>query len=131
MSLWVQNFARRLVAWRRRAGWLAIELAVRSGLSRNYIGKLEKGRANPSLETICSLAEAFHCDPGDLVGTPRKDERIRRALQRLEILRKLLDRMATDLPEGEAKQQALQACELAEESLLELKGTLEEDGVHR
>ena len=42
-------------------------LAHRSGLNRSYIGSLEAGQRNPSLETICRLAKALKVDAADLV----------------------------------------------------------------
>lgn len=42
-------------------------LAHRSGLNRSYIGSLEAGQRNPSLENICRLAKALKLDAADLV----------------------------------------------------------------
>jgi transcriptional regulator with XRE-family HTH domain len=42
-------------------------LAHRSGLNRSYIGSLEAGERNPSLENICRLAKALKLDAADLV----------------------------------------------------------------
>ena len=42
-------------------------LALRSGVNRSYIGSLEAGERNPSLENICRLAKALKVDAADLV----------------------------------------------------------------
>jgi transcriptional regulator with XRE-family HTH domain len=41
------------------AGLSQEELAERTGLSQTWISRLEKGTANPTMETLKSLAEAF------------------------------------------------------------------------
>jgi transcriptional regulator with XRE-family HTH domain len=48
-------------------------LGFKSGFDRSYIGALEAGWRNPSLETICRLAKALRVDAADLVeGTQAK-----------------------------------------------------------
>lgn len=42
-------------------------LALRAGINRTYIGTLESGERNPSLELIARLANALECDAADLV----------------------------------------------------------------
>ena len=42
-------------------------LALRSGLHRTYIGSLEAGDRNPSLDLIARLALGLGCDVADLV----------------------------------------------------------------
>lgn len=45
---------------RREAAKLSQEeLAHRAGLTRNYVGLLERGRRNPTLNSMASLAEAM------------------------------------------------------------------------
>jgi transcriptional regulator with XRE-family HTH domain len=48
------------------------ELGFRSGVNRAYIGGLEAGLRNPSLETICRLALALKVDASDLVRGAQK-----------------------------------------------------------
>lgn len=43
------------------------ELAFRSGLHRTYVGSVERGERNLSLENICLFAKALSCKPVDLV----------------------------------------------------------------
>lgn len=42
-------------------------LALTSGFDRSYVGALEAGWRNPSLETICRLAKALRVDASELV----------------------------------------------------------------
>lgn len=53
------GFARRLTALRERAGLTQAALADRAGLSRQAIGKLERGEREPTLETAVRLAAAL------------------------------------------------------------------------
>lgn len=41
-------------------------LAEKSGVAKSHIQKIEAGRASPSLEVMCRLAEALECDLSDL-----------------------------------------------------------------
>lgn len=42
-------------------------LALKAGINRTYIGSLESGDRNPSLENIARLATALRTDAADLV----------------------------------------------------------------
>lgn len=49
------------------------DLAHRAGINRTYIGSLESGQRNPSLDTIARLALALETDAAELVrGIQRK-----------------------------------------------------------
>lgn len=43
------------------------ELASRAGLHRTYISDIERGARNPSLKTLCRLAEALELTTSDLI----------------------------------------------------------------
>lgn len=43
------------------------EIAARSKLSQSYIGKLERGATNPTLDTMASVAEALGVEVHDLL----------------------------------------------------------------
>jgi transcriptional regulator with XRE-family HTH domain len=49
----------RVRALREAKGWTQCELADFLGLSRVYISKLERGKCNPTLMVLMSLAENF------------------------------------------------------------------------
>lgn len=53
---------------RRQALGLSQEgLAERSGIARAYIGSLESGQRNPSLDTVARLSAGLGIDAGELV----------------------------------------------------------------
>lgn len=43
------------------------ELAFRSGLHRTYVGSVERGERNLSLENIFIFAKALECSPTDFI----------------------------------------------------------------
>lgn len=47
---------------RRESGWTQAQLAKRVGVSQQQIAKLEDPDANPTIETIMKVAEAFNMD---------------------------------------------------------------------
>lgn len=48
----VSQFGSRVKFLRKQLGISQLELSLRAGVSKNYICDLEKGRRNPSLETM-------------------------------------------------------------------------------
>lgn len=62
-----REFGDRIRARRLRLDLSQEALALRSGINRTYIGSLESGERNPSLENIAKLAIALRIDVGDLV----------------------------------------------------------------
>jgi transcriptional regulator with XRE-family HTH domain len=65
--------AANLRALRGRRGWSLEQLAQRSGVSKGVLVALEADRGNPSLTTLCRLADAFSVSLTELVevGAPR------------------------------------------------------------
>ena len=51
--------ARNIKGLRSARGWSLDQLAVRSGVSKGMLVHLEQGRTNPSLNTLCKLAETL------------------------------------------------------------------------
>jgi transcriptional regulator with XRE-family HTH domain len=62
-----QEFGDRIRARRLKLGLSQEALALHSGINRTYIGSLEAGDRNPSLENIARLAVALGIDAADLV----------------------------------------------------------------
>jgi transcriptional regulator with XRE-family HTH domain len=51
--------ARNIKGLRTARGWSLDQLAARSGVSKGMLVHLEQGRTNPSLNTLCKLAETL------------------------------------------------------------------------
>jgi len=59
--------ARNTRRLRTNRGWSLDQLASRSGVSKGMLVHLEQGRTNPSLGTLCKLAETFGLTLASLV----------------------------------------------------------------
>jgi len=62
--------ARRIRQERERRGWSLADLALRSGVSRAMISKVERGEASPTAETLGRLATGFGGTLASLFGAP-------------------------------------------------------------
>lgn len=51
--------ARNLREWRTKRGWSQAELAARAGLSKGMLVQVEQAQTNPSIATLCKLANAL------------------------------------------------------------------------
>lgn len=61
--------AKRLLLARKDLDWNQLDLANRSGISRQYISDLERGRiVNPTIDVIAALAAALDIPPAHLAG---------------------------------------------------------------
>lgn len=60
-------FGWRLARLRKEKGWSQEELALRSGLARSYLGGVERGQRNISLENIVRLARTLEVAPSILM----------------------------------------------------------------
>lgn len=58
----------RLKGWRKIRELTQEALAERAGLSYKFIGEIERGRGNPTIDTLSKLAHALDVDLGDLFG---------------------------------------------------------------
>ena len=56
-----------VMAWRRRRGLTQAALARRANLSRPYLSRLEKGKADPALSCLRCLALALDITAGQLI----------------------------------------------------------------
>jgi transcriptional regulator with XRE-family HTH domain len=61
------SVARHVRALRQARGWSLDELAYRSGVSKGMVVQIEGARTNPSIGTLCRLAESFGVNIGRLV----------------------------------------------------------------
>lgn len=61
------DIAAAILVLRRVMGMNQQQLAKRMKAPRTYISKLECRRAVPYIATITRLADAFHCQPSDLI----------------------------------------------------------------
>jgi transcriptional regulator with XRE-family HTH domain len=60
------KFGARIRQLRRNAGLSQEELAERCHMHRNYVGGIERGERNPSLQNIALLALALGVTPSEL-----------------------------------------------------------------
>ena len=51
--------AHNLREWRTRRGWSQVELAARADLSKGMLVQIEQSQTNPSIATLCKLANAL------------------------------------------------------------------------
>lgn len=51
---------------RQRRGWTQEDLGERSGLSYKFIGEIERGLGNPTIDSVDQIARAFAMDVSDL-----------------------------------------------------------------
>lgn len=56
----------RLFELRKKAGLTITELAEKSGVSKTQINHIENGLGNPTVLTICLLAQALGVEPGEI-----------------------------------------------------------------
>ncbi|GAB3474554.1 helix-turn-helix domain-containing protein [Nocardiopsis coralliicola] len=70
------DFGPTLRSKRGDLGWSQDKLAEKSGLTSDYIGRLERGERTASLQALMDLARALDCDPGDLTGKRPRMERV-------------------------------------------------------
>lgn len=61
------EFGERLALQRKKKGLLQKELSELCGFSLNYIGVLERGEKNITLEKVFTIAEKLGCSVYDLI----------------------------------------------------------------
>ena len=71
-----RRVAARIKKARWRLGWTQADAAFRVGLTFRYFAEVERGRRNPSLDTLLAIARALKIKVADLVDVepgPRVD----------------------------------------------------------
>ncbi|TFW13334.1 XRE family transcriptional regulator [Massilia arenosa] len=63
-----QAFGDRVREVRHAKGLSQEELALRAGVDRSYLGQVERGERNLTLENIYRIAEGLGVPPGGLIG---------------------------------------------------------------
>lgn len=62
-----KKFGQNLRAVRKSKGFSQEHLAYAAGIDRSYVGKIERGEVNLTIEKLYSLAQTIGCSPKDLV----------------------------------------------------------------
>lgn len=62
-----KKFGLRLAQLRKERGFSQESLSLESGLARSYLGGVERGQRNISLENICLLADTLKISPSHLM----------------------------------------------------------------
>lgn len=78
------NFDKIITNLRKQKGWSQIDLSNESSVSREMIGKYERGIAIPSLEAAKKIADAFGVSLDYLVGEGQNATFDKKTVQRLQ-----------------------------------------------
>lgn len=62
-----EAFGRNLRAIRKSKGFSQERLAHDAGIDRSYVGKIERGQVNVTIEKIYLFANCLECSPKELV----------------------------------------------------------------
>lgn len=70
-----EAFGRNLRTIRKSKGFSQERLAHEAGIDRSYVGKIERGEVNVTIEKLYLLAECLRCHPSELLlDQPRMKE---------------------------------------------------------
>ena len=61
------EFGKNLRSIRRTRGLSQEQLPYSAGIDRSYLGKVERGKVNLTIEKLYTLAETLGCSPKDLI----------------------------------------------------------------
>lgn len=64
---YIELISRRIRELRREKGLTVQELAYRCDMERSNLSRIEAGRSNPTLRTLCVICNALEVTLGDLV----------------------------------------------------------------
>lgn len=62
-----EAFGRNLRSIRKSKGFSQERLAYDAGIDRSYLGKVERGEVNLTIERLYLLADCLQCSPKELV----------------------------------------------------------------
>lgn len=71
-----EKFGSRIAALRRLSDLSLEDVAERSGLTKSYLSKLERGLSQPSISTVLKLSKCFGVPSGRLLGEVEESEEI-------------------------------------------------------
>jgi len=71
MSEVKKQFGENLRQIRKSYGFSQEELAFASGIDRSYLGKIERGQVNLTIEKLYILAATIGCSPRELIPNPQ------------------------------------------------------------
>ena len=87
----MKNIAKIIADLRKEKGWSQTELATESGVSREIIGKYERGEAVPSIEFAKRIADAFGVSLDYLAGEGTLSKLDKKTVKRLQDIEGLKD----------------------------------------
>lgn len=61
------RFGKKLRSKRKEAGLSQDDLALLSDIDRSYVGRIERGEVNVTLEKVYLLAKTLKCQPSELL----------------------------------------------------------------
>lgn len=67
MTNLAKSFGEKFKLKRKETGLSQDEVALQSGIDRSYIGRIERGEVNISLEKVYLLAEVLNCKAMELL----------------------------------------------------------------
>jgi len=62
-----KNFGKKLVLIRQAQDTTQLQLALNADIDRSYVGRIERGEVNITLDILYKLAKTLDCDPVDLL----------------------------------------------------------------
>jgi len=74
LKAWREAVGANVRRFRRAANISQAVLAERAGLSLAYVSMMERGHANPRLETLAALADALNTSPVDILTAVQPEE---------------------------------------------------------
>lgn len=83
------NIGKRISELRKEKSWSQTELAKTVNVSRDIIGKYERGEHSPSIEITTKIAESLGVSIDYLLGKERFGKYDKEAVQRLESIQKM------------------------------------------